>query len=66
MMGCHVFAACLTDAGKNRLQSVTSRRLRAFTMDISQEEDVAQATEYVSTQLPKQEGTKLLRKLVAA
>ena len=35
-------------------------------MDISQEEDVAQATEYVSTQLPKQEGTKLLRKLVAA
>lgn len=56
MLGCHVFAACLTDSGKNRLQLVTSKRLKAFTMNVTRDEDVAHALDFVTTHLPKDEG----------
>ena len=56
MLGINVFAACLTDAAQSRLQSVTSTRLRTLKLDVTSNESVSQAVDYVMAHLPENQG----------
>ena len=58
MLGCHVFAACLTDGARTRLQLVTSHRLKAFVMDVTNADHVRNGVEFVRRHLPDDTGIK--------
>lgn len=56
-MGCHVFAACLTEVGKLELARTCSDRMNAFEMDVTNHDSVLRAYEYVTSILPVGKGT---------
>ncbi len=56
MLGINVFAACFTDAAQSRLRSVTSSRLRTLKLDVTSNESVSQAVDYVMAHLPENQG----------
>lgn len=56
LLGCRVYAACLKDTSRARLQQVTSQRLKAFVMDVTNNEHVRLAVEFVEADLPEGEG----------
>ena len=56
MLGCHVIAACATDGGMNRLQQMTSSRLRAFKFDFGSENQIKQAVDFVQVNIPDDTG----------
>jgi len=55
-LGCHVFAGCLTEKGKEALEMACSERLQAFSVDVSNRESVRDALKYVMTKLPEGRG----------
>ena len=63
MLGMNVLAACLTDSAQARLKSVTSTRLRTLKMDVTSNEDIHQAVDHVTSQLPPNQGENFLAKL---
>jgi NAD(P)-dependent dehydrogenase (short-subunit alcohol dehydrogenase family) len=54
MLGCHVFAACLDTAseGAQRLRVEASPRLKLVNMDVTREDHVRMAVEYIEENLP--------------
>ena len=56
MLGVNVLAACLTDSAQNRLKSVTSSRLRTFRLDVTNTNDISNAVDFVTAQLPQNQG----------
>ncbi|XP_038053298.1 retinol dehydrogenase 7-like [Patiria miniata] len=54
--GCHVIAACLTEAGRTELDSVTSSRVTTIVMDIRSSESILIARDRVSSIIPKGKG----------
>jgi len=54
MLGCHVFAGCLDTAseGAQRLRVEASPRLKLVNMDVTREEHVKMAVEYIEENLP--------------
>ena len=55
-IGCHVFAACLTESGETELKKTSSQRLRTISLDVTREESVRKAFDYVKSQLPEGKG----------
>ena len=55
-LGCHVFAACLTEKGETELQKTTSNRLKAVSMDVTDTESVRRALTEVENFLPTGKG----------
>lgn len=55
-LGCHVFAGCLTDEGKESLKAECSDRLHAISLDVTKQESIREAYEYVKTNIPKGRG----------
>ena len=64
MIGCHVYAACESDAAKSRLQQFTSTRCKALVMDPSVEEEVRHAVDLVKQNLPENEGKQILGEMI--
>ena len=54
-MGCHVFAGCLDTAseGAQRLRVEASPRLKLVNMDVTREDHVRMAVEYIEENLPQ-------------
>ena len=46
-IGVPVFATCLTEQGMTQLHETCSSRLRAFPMDVTNEEDIQKAVQFV-------------------
>lgn len=61
LLGCNVIATCLTEAGVSEIQRKCSWRVKAFQMDVTNEESVQKAVETVSKILPQGKGMKLSR-----
>lgn len=55
-LGCHVFAACLTEAGKLKLTETSSDRMHVLEMDVTNHESVLRAYEHVTSILPAGKG----------
>ena len=55
-LGCHVFAACLTEKGETELRKTTSNRLKAVSMDVTDTESVRRALTEVENFLPTGKG----------
>lgn len=55
-IGCHVFAACFTDKGRESLQQECSDRLHAIKLEVTKKESIQEAYEYVKAHLPKGQG----------
>jgi len=55
MLGCHVFAGCLDTAseGAQRLRVEASPRLKLVNMDVTKEDHVKKAVEYIECNLPQ-------------
>jgi NAD(P)-dependent dehydrogenase (short-subunit alcohol dehydrogenase family) len=51
-LGCTVFAGCLTEAGETELRKTCSSRLHAVSLDVSKQDSVRQAYQYVLSKLP--------------
>jgi len=58
-MGCHVFAGCFTDKGKENLKKECSDRLHAISLDVTKTESIREAYDYVKANLPKGRGSSL-------
>ena len=56
LMGCPVFAACYTAEGAENLKKECSSRLTTLQLDVSKEESIKEAYEFVSNHLSKGEG----------
>ena len=56
-MGCHVFAACLTEKGESELQKSCSKRLKTLHMNVAKTDSIQKAYEVVETELPMGNGT---------
>ena len=56
-MGCHVFAACLTEKGESELQKSCSKNLKTVSMNIAESDSIKQSYADVVKQLPKGKGT---------
>ena len=54
--GCHVFAACLTEAGETELKKVCSTRLKTVHMNVSQPDSVRKAFDVVKQAIPSGTG----------
>jgi NAD(P)-dependent dehydrogenase (short-subunit alcohol dehydrogenase family) len=55
-MGCHVFAGCFTENGKERLKQECSDRLHAISLDVSNTESIQETYDYIKSNLPKNKG----------
>ena len=55
-LGCHVFAGCLTEKGETELKKICSERLHAISLDVTRNESVRKALEYVKAKLPSGRG----------
>ena len=55
-MGCLVFAACYTTEGAETLKNESSSRLTTLQLDVSEEESIKKAFQFVSSNLPKGAG----------
>ena len=55
MLGCHVFAGCLDTAseGAQRLRVEASPRLKLVNIDVTREDHVRMAVEYIEENLPQ-------------
>ena len=58
-MGCHVFAGCFTEKGKESLKHDCSDRLHAISLDVTKIESIRQAYDYVKDNLPNGRGSSL-------
>jgi len=58
-MGCHVFAGCFTEKGKENLKEECSDRLHAISLDVTKIESIREVYDYVRTNLPKGRGSSL-------
>jgi short chain dehydrogenase len=56
-LGCHVFAACLTETGQVELIRSCSDRMNAFEMDVTNHSSVQRAYDFVKSALPAGKGT---------
>lgn len=56
-MGFHVFAACLTETGEDRLRKNASDRLVTLSLDVTNEKSIKNAFEFVKSNLPLGKGT---------
>ncbi|XP_022099538.1 retinol dehydrogenase 3-like [Acanthaster planci] len=54
--GCHVIAACLTEAGRTALDSVTSSNVTTIFMDIRNSDSIQRARDRVKSIIPRGEG----------
>lgn len=50
--GVNVFAGCLTEEGKEKLDKATSNRVTSLLLDVTDEESVKKAREFVKSRLP--------------
>jgi NAD(P)-dependent dehydrogenase (short-subunit alcohol dehydrogenase family) len=55
-LGCHVFAACLTESGGAALKSQCSQNLQVLNLDVSNQESVQKAFDIVKATLPAGQG----------
>jgi NAD(P)-dependent dehydrogenase (short-subunit alcohol dehydrogenase family) len=55
-IGCHVFAGCLTEKGKENLKQECSDRLHAINLNVTKIESIREAYDYVKTNIPKGKG----------
>ena len=55
-MGCHVFAACLTEKGESELQKSCSKRLKTLHMNVAKTDSIQKAYEVVEKELPMGNG----------
>ena len=55
-LGCHVFAACLTEKGEDDLRKNCSDHVHPFHLDVTKTEDVQKALEFVKSKLPSGRG----------
>lgn len=55
-LGCHVFAGCLTEKGAADLKEVTSERLCALLLDVTNGESVRNCLTLVKSKLPSERG----------
>lgn len=55
-IGCHVFAACLTQQGANELAQSTSSRVTTFTMNVTKQDDIEKAYDMIKKALPDGQG----------
>ena len=55
-MGVHVLAACLTKQGAQDLESMTSGKLRTFSMDVTDSQQIKDVFEQVKNLLPAGQG----------
>ena len=60
MLGVNVYAACLTEAAQNRLKLVASSRLKTLSLDITKQDQIKQAVDFVRQNLPENEGAHFL------
>ena len=51
-LGCHVFAACLTEQGETELKKLCSNRLHTVPLDVTKHDSVFKAYEYVKKNSP--------------
>ena len=56
MMGVHVFASCLGESAQWKLRQVTSNRTITLPLDITRDDSVQQAVEFVRSNLPAGQG----------
>ena len=56
LMGCPVFAACYTAEGAENLKKECSSRLTTLQLDVSKEESIKEAYEFVSNKIPEGAG----------
>lgn len=56
-LGCHVFAACLTETGQVELTRTCSDRMVPFEMDVTNHSSVQRAYDFVKSALPAGKGT---------
>ncbi|EDV28259.1 uncharacterized protein TRIADDRAFT_21854 [Trichoplax adhaerens] len=56
LIGCHVFAACLTQQGVTQLAQSTSSRVKTFMMDVTQQQDIENAYSMIKAALPEDRG----------
>ena len=57
-VGCHVFAGCLTESGETELRKTLSERLHTISLDVTREDSIRKAFDYVKSQLPNGKGIK--------
>lgn len=55
-LGCHVFAACLTEAGQLKLAGTCSERMHALIMDVTNHDSILWAYDNVKSRLPVGKG----------
>lgn len=55
-MGCHVFAACLTESGERQLRKSSSDRMHAVRMDVTKHASIRKAYGEVQEALPVGKG----------
>src|SRR6218665_632668 len=58
-MGCHVFAGCFTEKGKESLKEECSDRVHAISLDVTKIESIREAYDYIKANLPKGRGSQL-------
>ena len=57
LLGCKVFAGCLTEDGCKRLTEKCSERLTIVQLDVTSTESVKKAADFVKSRIPESEGT---------
>ena len=55
-LGCHVFAACLTEKGETQLRKTASSRLKTVSMNVADGTSVRRAYSEVEKAIPKGKG----------
>ena len=55
-LGCHVFAACLTEKGETQLRKTASSRLKTVSMNVADGASVRRAYSEVEKAIPKGKG----------
>ena len=51
LLGCHVFAGCLTEKGETELKKVCSERLHTVPLDVTNHDSITRAFELISNKL---------------
>jgi len=55
-LGCHVFAGCLTESGESELKKSCSNNVITLSLDVTKQESVRNALEFVKGKLPPGKG----------
>ena len=58
-LGCHVIAGCLTEAGQLELRSVCTPRVKTLNVDVTDQDSVRRAYDFVARIVPALEGGPL-------